>query len=67
MSETLVIGLSRQQVEKLLKGEEVGKRPYDFQESYNSGETRYSGTVRVFVKMLSEEDVKNEPEEAFTW
>jgi hypothetical protein len=62
MSENLHIGLSREQITKLLMGDEVGKRPYDIEASYADGETRYNGTIRIYVKLLSDEEQAKEPD-----
>ena len=65
MSEDYYIGLSREQVEKLLNGEFVGKRPYN-----NTTATKkplYNGTVRIHVHMLSDIERDEEPNSAFEW
>jgi hypothetical protein len=67
MSENLHIGLSREQINKLLMGDEVGKRPYDIETSYADGETRYNDTIRIWVKLLSEEEKAKEPDSAFSF
>ena len=59
MSVNLYIGLSKKQIEKLLAGEQVGKRPY-----FGVG---YNDTIRVFVKMLSDKEEQKEPTTAFDW
>lgn len=67
MSEDYHIGLIREQIEKLLAGEKVGKRPYNISDSYNEGMTKYNGTIRIHVKMLTEEEQSKEPDAAFGW
>ena len=67
MSENYHIGLSREQITKLLMGDEIGKRPYDIEASYNDRETRYNGTIRIYVKLLSEEEQAKEPHSAFSF
>ena len=62
MSKNYYVGLSREQIEKLLNGEEVGKRPYD--DLFPM--IRYQDK-RIFIKMLSEEEKSEEPETAFNW
>ncbi len=67
MSESLFIGLSREQVEALLKGERVGKRPYNISEADSSGKVRYRSAYQIFVKMLTDNERKKEPDTAFGW
>ena len=64
MSKDYYIGLSKEQITKLLLGDEVGKRPYDIEAAYN-GELRYNGTIRIHVRLLSENDRKQELDSAF--
>ena len=66
MSENFCIGLSRDQIEKLLKGEKVGKRPYDPRVARDE-EVRYLGNVRVYVRVLSNSEEIEEPDSAFNW
>lgn len=66
MSDDYFIGLSREQIEKLLKGERVGKRPYDPKVARDE-EVRYLGTVRIHVRMISNSEEVEEPESAFNW
>lgn len=66
MSNSYTIGLSRDQVEKLLNGETVGKRPYN--PKYARDEVVvYDGTIRIYVRMLSNSEEIEEPESAFNW
>ncbi len=67
MSDSYHIGLSREQINKLLMGDEVGKRPYDIEGSYEDGKTRYNDMIRIYVKLLSEEEKAKEPDSAFTF
>ena len=67
MSESFHVGLSRKQVEDMLAGETVGKRPYLNDIKYPDTVRKYDGTARVYVRMLSEDGEKKEPETAFTW
>jgi hypothetical protein len=67
MSEDYYIGLSREQIEKLLAGEEVGKRPYYEDVKYPDTHDKYDGTVRIHVRMLTEEEKSKEPDAAFGW
>jgi hypothetical protein len=66
MSDNLSIGLSREQVEKLLKGETVGKRPYNPKYARDKAVV-YDGTLRIYVRMLSNSEEIEEPESAFNW
>ena len=66
MSESITIGLSKKQIETLLKGNAlVGKRPYKGSKFHKYAKERYDGTKRIWVTMLSEEQEKQEPKEAF--
>lgn len=67
MSEDFYVGLSREQVLKLLAGEIVGKRPYYKQFRYPEGKRKYHGTLRIHITMLTEEEEAKEPEGAFSW
>lgn len=70
MSETLYIGLSKKQLEALINGEEVGKRPYydgdiHFADWKEPSSPKYRGDLRIFIRVLSEADEKKESEGAF--
>ena len=62
MSTDLHIGLSREQLQKILDGEEIGRRPY-----YHThlkfkpySKKRYQGDIRAWIFLLSDEEVENE-------
>lgn len=65
MSEDYYIGLSKEQIEKLLRGWAVGKRPYG--NSTATKEPLYNGMVRIHIHMLSEIERNEEPDSAFDW
>lgn len=68
MSQDYYIGLSRKQVEELLKGGGVGKRPYKDSTKFElTSSERYDGTVRIHIRMLPDDKIKQEPESAFGW
>ena len=67
MSRDLNIGLSKKQLQKLLNGEEVGKRPYQGSKFIPEIEHNYVSYLRVRIVMLSDEEEKREPKDAFTW
>ncbi len=64
MSEDLYIGLNKKQVQALLKGEQVGKRPYLESDHW---EGAYNDTKRVHVFMISDAMEEDEPKAAFEW
>ena len=66
MSQNMYIGISKNQLKKLNDGEVIGKRPYihgktEFPDSI----LNYDGTVRIFVRVLSEEETAKEQKGAF--
>ena len=70
MSQNLYIGLSKKQLQELINGNEVGKRPYaagdtHFVDWKCPTSKKYEGDLRIFITVLSETDEKKENEGAF--
>ena len=70
MSQNLYVGLSKNQLQKLIDGEEVGKRPYvigdmHFSKHQSPTSKKYEGNIRLFIRILSDEEAKEEAEGAF--
>ena len=62
----MYIGLSKNQLKKLSDGEVIGKRPYIHGKTEFPDNTRnYDGTIRIFVRVLSEEETAKEHKGAF--
>ena len=66
----MYVGLSKKQLENLIAGEEVGKRPYPidnikFPDSKYSDVPNYEGDVRIFIRILSAKEEHKEHEGAF--
>lgn len=71
MSENYEIGLSKDQIDQILKGKTIGKRPYDEIHACSKcdrpiDKPRYA-QIRVFVRMLTDEERAKEPDVAFGW
>ena len=63
MSEDYYIGLSRAQIQNLLKGHTQGKRPYT---KPVKGKPRYL-PVRIHIQMLTDAERNDEKDSAFNW
>lgn len=66
----MYIGLSKKQLEKLIAGEEVGKRPYKLGDTcFNTRECetsiKYDGDLRLFIRILPEKEERQEHDGAF--
>lgn len=68
MSDDLYIGKSKEQLVKLILGKKIGKRPYWMGMKFRKrAENRYDGGIRIYVRLLDDKEVKEEPEGAFNW
>lgn len=65
MSQSHFIGLSEEQVQSLLAGNEVMKRPYWHDTKFNKNRKYQYDNYRIFIKMLSPEEKAKEPKTAF--
>lgn len=70
MSNNLYIGLSKKQLQELMDGEMVGKRPYyqgskKFEGWKCPSSPKYEGDLRIFIRVLSEREESKENPMAF--